>query len=262
MNLDLTGKKALICGSSQGIGLAIAQELALLGADCILFARDGDRLNNALSTLAQVPGQKHSVLVADFSNPSQVLSVVQDMVKQHPISILINNTGGPPSGPIVNAKAEDFIHAYQLHLINNHQITMALIPSMKSLGYGRIVNIISTSVKAPLPNLGVSNTTRAAVAGWAKTLANELAPSGITVNNVLPGATSTVRLSSIIENKAAKSNTSAEHAAQEMKHEIPMNRFGTPQEIAGMVAFLASPAASYITGQSICVDGGRTPNLN
>jgi 3-oxoacyl-[acyl-carrier protein] reductase len=132
---------------------------------------------------------------------------------------------------------------------------------MKLAGYGRVINIVSTSVKVPLPNLGVSNTTRAAVAGWAKTMANEVAKFGITVNNVLPGATATLRLSTIIENKSQKTQTDPKDVEADMLHEIPMARFGQPEEIAAMAAFLATPAASYITGQSICVDGGRTGSI-
>lgn len=261
MNLSLKGKNALVCGSSQGIGFAIAQELAFLGANCILIARNEISLKQAIAKLDQSVDQQHQFLVADFSNNNQVAQVVNDFVQQKAIHILINNTGGPPAGPIVLAKSEDFLQAYQAHLINNHLLATAVLEGMKSSGYGRIVNIISTSVKVPLANLGVSNTTRAAVAGWAKTLANEVAKFGITVNNVLPGATSTARLSSIIENKSIKTNTGQDEVEKEMLHEIPMGRFGKPEEIAAMAAFLTTPAAAYVTGQSICVDGGRTGSI-
>lgn len=261
MNLSLEGKTALVCGSTQGIGFAIAQELALLGADCILMARNAESLQQAKDSLDQSKGQVHQIQVADFSSNEHVLQAVQEILKNNTIHILVNNTGGPPSGPITQAKPDDFMRALQLHLINNHQLAVAVLPGMKESGYGRIINVVSTSVKVPLPNLGVSNTTRAAVAGWAKTLANEVASSNITVNNVLPGATSTVRLSSIIENKASKTGHSLHDVEDEMLHEIPMKRFGKPEEIAAMAAFLASPAAGYITGQSICVDGGRTGSI-
>lgn len=261
MNLSLKGKNALVCGSSQGIGFAIAQELSFLGANCILMARNEISLKQAISKLDQSIDQKHEYLVADFSDNQQVAKVVNDFVQEKTVHILINNTGGPPAGPIVLAKSEDFLQAYQAHLINNHLLATAVLEGMKSSGYGRIVNIISTSVKVPLANLGVSNTTRAAVAGWAKTLANEVAKFGVTVNNVLPGATSTARLSSIIENKSIKTNTGQDEVEKEMLHEIPMGRFGMPEEIAAMAAFLTTPAAAYITGQSICVDGGRTGSI-
>lgn len=262
MNLSLNGKNALICGSSQGIGLAIAQELALLGANCTLLARNEKSLQAAMDTLSASSGQQHQYAVADFSDNQQVQNVVGQLVATTNFSILINNTGGPAAGPIAQATSAAFLDAYQLHLINNHHIAQLLLPSMMENNYGRIINIISTSVKAPLPNLGVSNTTRAAVAGWAKTLAGEVAAKGITVNNVLPGATETVRLKSIIENKASKNNVEQTAISDEMLHEIPMRRFGKAEEIAALAAFLATPAAAYITGQSICVDGGRTGNLN
>lgn len=261
MNLSLQGKTALICGSTQGIGFAIAKELALLGADCILMARNEESLQTAKAQLDIASGQVHQTAIADFSDTTSVKNAIDLLLKNNTIHILINNTGGPPAGPIVNAKAEDFLSALNLHLINNHNLATAVIDGMKQSGYGRIINIVSTSVKIPLNNLGVSNTTRAAVAGWAKTLANEVAQFGITVNNVLPGATATVRLSSIIENKSKKTNTELKEVEQEMLHEIPMRRFGQPEEIAALAAFLTTPAAAYITGQSICVDGGRTGSI-
>jgi 3-oxoacyl-[acyl-carrier protein] reductase len=261
MNLSLHGKHALICGSTQGIGLAIAKELALLGANCTLMARSAEALAIACESLAKNEHQHHNFLVADFTNTDEVLKAVKNLVIENPVHILINNTGGPPAGPIANATAQEFLFAYNLHLINNHQIATTVLDGMKQDGFGRIINIISTSVKIPLPNLGVSNTTRAAVGAWAKTLAAEVAKHGITVNNVLPGATNTARLSSIITNKATKLSASTDTISAEMMHEIPMGRFGEAYEIAAMAAFLASPAASYVTGQSICVDGGRTGTI-
>jgi 3-oxoacyl-[acyl-carrier protein] reductase len=261
MNLSLQGKRALICGSTQGIGFAIAKELALLGAHCVLMARNESSLQAALQELDVSQNQQHQYLIADFTDHTTVQNAVQQLLTQEPINILINNTGGPPAGPIVQAQSDDFLYAIHLHLINNHLLATGLLEGMKKANYGRIINIVSTSVKIPLANLGVSNTTRAAVAAWAKTFANEVAPFGITVNNVLPGATSTVRLSSIIENKSSKTNTSRQEIEGEMLHEIPMKRFGKPEEIAALAGFLATPAASYITGQSICVDGGRTGSI-
>jgi 3-oxoacyl-[acyl-carrier protein] reductase len=261
MNIDLSEKNALVCGSTQGIGLAIAKELAMLGANCILVARNASSLQEAVNTLDVSKNQQHGILVADFTNNIEVVETIGEYIKTKSIHILVNNTGGPPAGTIVNSKTADFLFAYNLHLINNHNITQLVLPGMQAAKYGRIINIISTSVKIPLANLGVSNTTRAAVAAWAKTLANEVAKYGITVNNVLPGATNTVRLNNIIENKSSKTNTAKDTIAAEMMHEIPMGRFGEAHEIAAMAAFLASPAASYITGQSICVDGGRTGSI-
>lgn len=258
ISLDLTGKNALVAGSTQGIGLASAQALASLGCNCILIARNETALKAALQTLDQSKGQQHQYLVADYSNPEQVRTVVTEFVSGNKIHILINNSGGPAAGPAGSATTDVFLAAFNQHLICNHIVSGLVIPSMKEASYGRIINIISTSVKIPLKGLGVSNTIRGAVASWAKTMANELGQFGITVNNVLPGATATGRLSSIIESKAAKSGSEKDEVTQEMLAEIPAGRFGLPEEIASMVAFLASPAAAYVNGTSIPVDGGRT----
>lgn len=172
--------------------------------------------------------------------------------------ILVNNTGGPPGGPIIDADTDEFLTAFNMHLVNNHQLTQAVVPYMKEAKYGRIINIISTSVKQPLNGLGVSNTIRGAVASWAKTMANELGQFGITVNNVLPGSTNTGRITSIIESRAQKSGRSQEEVKQEMEAEIPARRFAEPAEVAAAAAFLASPAAAYINGINVPVDGGRT----
>jgi 3-oxoacyl-[acyl-carrier protein] reductase len=262
MNLSLTNKFAVVCGSSQGLGLASAVELAALGANCILLARNKESLEKALSSLPNKGNQQHTYVVADFSDPEAVQSAIQGIVARENIEILVNNTGGPKAGLITDASSEDFLHAFQQHLINNRNLVEAVLPGMRSAGYGRIINIISTSVKTPLPNLGVSNTIRAAVAAWAKTLSNEVGEYNITVNNVLPGLTATARLSSLIAGTAEKSNRSTESVEQGMIGSIPMKRFGEAAEIAHVVAFLASPAASYLTGVSIPVDGGRTPTLS
>jgi 3-oxoacyl-[acyl-carrier protein] reductase len=262
MNLDLKNKRAIVCGSTQGIGKATAMELASLGANVTLVARNEQSLKQVKSELANNGSQLHSYLCADFSEPQKLRELVEQFIQRSgPVHILVNNTGGPPSGPITKAKPEEFMTAFSQHLICNHILAQACLEGMKNSGYGRIINIISTSVKAPLPNLGVSNTIRAAVGNWAKTMANELGKFGITVNNVLPGATATQRLSSIIENKASKTSVSNEEVKKEMLHEIPLGRFADPAEVANAVAFLASPAAAYINGINLPVDGGRTPNL-
>lgn len=258
MNLSLENKNAIICGGSQGIGFAIARELALLGANCILVARNQQKLQEAVEQLDTSFKQFHSCQSIDFNNHEETTKWINELVLKHPVHILINNSGGPASGPIVSATAEQFLQAFNQHLVTNHIMATAVIPGMKTAGYGRIVNIISTSVRIPLPNLGVSNTTRGAVAGWSKTLSNELGQFGITVNNVLPGATRTQRLENIISNNAQKKNKSEHEIEQEMKHEIPAGRFGEPAEIAAVAAFLTSPAAAYVNGVSIAVDGGRT----
>ena len=258
MDLSLKGKKALICGSTQGIGRAIATELALLGADCILLARNEERLKEAVALLDNKQGQTHQYAVADFQQPEQVKKVVAELAASTTIHILINNTGGPPPGLIQEASADQFLNAFQQHIINYQQLVQAVLPGMKQAGYGRIINVISTSVKMPIPNLGVSNTIRAATAGWAKTLSLEVAADGITVNNILPGFIKTGRLESLIQNNAAAQQISPEQLAADMEKQIPAKRFGETKEIAALAAFLASPAAAYINGTSIPVDGGKT----
>lgn len=260
MNLvQLNDKTALVCGATQGIGYATANVLASQGAKIVAMARNEQALQNLLTELPNT--EKHTYLVADFSNPQQVQQVLENYLQQNVIHIVVNNTGGPAAGPIAQAQSSEFVAAFSQHLLCNHLIAQAVLPQMKEQRFGRFINIISTSVKQPLKNLGVSNTIRAAVANWAKTLATEVAPWGITVNNVLPGATATQRLSSIIENKATKTQHSQEVVTQEMLAEIPMGRFAQAEEIAYAVAFLASNMASYITGINIPVDGGRTACL-
>lgn len=263
MNIDLKGKNAIVCGSTQGIGKAIASELALLGANIILIARDAKKLSEIYKKLDSSKGQVHHYLAADFSIPPQLKLVIEDFIEINniEINILVNNTGGPAGGLIENAKTDEFIHAFSNHLICNHILVQAIKEGMKKSGYGRIINIISTSVKQPLNGLGVSNTIRGAVANWSKTLANELGEFGITVNNVLPGATDTVRLKSIINNTAAKTGKSSDVIQQEMANQVPLKRIAQAEEVAYAVAFLASPAASYISGINLPVDGGRTKSL-
>ena len=260
MNIDLTGKRAFVCGSTKGIGKAVAIELARLKAQVILLARNENELKNVAAELDA--SNSHTYLVVDFTRPDELKKKVIDFIAASgPIHILVNNTGGPPGGPITGAQTAEFIQAFSNHLICNQILAQAVIDGMKKQQYGRIINIISTSVKQPLKGLGVSNTVRAAVANWSKTWANEVAAYGITVNNVLPGATRTDRLLSIIESNSSKSGSSISEVTERMQQEIPMKRFAQPEEIANAVAFLASPAASYITGINVPVDGGRTSSL-
>lgn len=262
MDMNLQQKTALVCGSTQGIGRAAAEELARIGASVILLARNEEKLREAVKSLPTEAGQQHSYLVADYSEPAQLKTKVESLVRSgKTIHILVNNTGGPPGGLILNARTEEFTTAFSNHLLCNHILAQAVLDGMKKEKYGRIINVISTSVKQPLKGLGVSNTVRAAVANWSKTLAGEVAGFGITVNNVLPGATSTQRLQSIIENKSRNTGESENEIIQEMESEIPMGRFAAASEIACAIAFLASPAASYITGINLPVDGGRTACL-
>lgn len=262
MDLNLKGKRALVAGSTQGIGKAAAIELAELGASITLIARNEEKLKAVCKALPKSKGQAYDYLVADFTNPEQVKSRVRGYLSNGGVfHILMNNTGGPPGGRAIDANLEAFTQAFSNHLLCNHILAQACVPGMREAGYGRIINIISTSVKQPLPGLGVSNTVRGAVANWAKTLANELGEYNITVNNVLPGATQTSRLDSILENKSNKTGLSKDDVLQRMSEAVPMKRVAKPQEIAAAVAFLASPAASYINGINVPVDGGRTGSL-
>src|SRR5690554_2776015 len=258
MNLDLTNKNALVCGSTAGIGRATAILLAKLGASVTLFARDEEKLKETLIELPHEKGQKHNYYVADFTNPEQVKEKANMAASNKTIHILINNTGGPKGGPIFSAEPEEFEKAFSMHLICNQLLVQAAVPGMKEADYGRIINIISTSVKQPIDSLGVSNTIRGAVASWSKTLANELGQFGITVNNVLPGFTATERLKDVIENTAKRLNKTEKEASEQMRSSVPARRFAQPGEVAHAVAFLASETASYINGVNLPVDGGRT----
>lgn len=261
MHLDLSGKRAMVCGSTQGIGKASAIELASMGADITLVARNEEKLKTVLSELDRSLNQKHDYIVVDFSFPQELKKTIEAYLSSNVVEILVNNTGGPPAGLAVNAKTDDFVKAFSDHLLCNHILVQAVVPGMKNEKYGRIINIISTSVKVPIKGLGVSNTIRGAVANWSKTLANELGAFGITVNNVLPGSTMTARLEEVISGKAAQKGKSFDEIKLEMIEEIPAKRIGEPHEIAAVVGFLASPAAGYINGVNIPVDGGRTGAL-
>ena len=260
MNFNLNNKYALVCGSTAGIGKATAMALAAEGVQITLIARNEDKLK---ATLSELPQQRaHDYIVADFSNPDDLKAKVSDYIsKHHGFHILVNNTGGPKGGPVFSADVDEFESAFTQHLKCNHVLVQTVVPFMKDESYGRIINVISTSVKQPLDGLGVSNTIRGAVANWSKTLANELGQFGITVNNVLPGATGTERLTQIIKNKSAKSGSTEEEAANTMKNAVPAKRFAKPEELADAITFLASERAAYINGINLPVDGGRTKSL-
>jgi len=260
MNLNFRNKNALICGSTAGIGKASAMELASLGATVTLVARNEEKLKQVLTDLPSENGQKHNYLVADFSNPDALKETLNKGITKN-YHILLNNTGGPKGGPIFNADLTEFTAAFSQHLLCNQVLVQAVVPGMKEENYGRIINIISTSVKQPIEGLGVSNTIRGAVANWSKTLAAELGPFGITVNNVLPGATATERLDQIMINIGKKIGKSPKEASELMKSIVPARRFAQPEEIAYAVTFLASEAAGYINGINLPVDGGRTKSL-
>jgi 3-oxoacyl-[acyl-carrier protein] reductase len=261
--MNFTSKRALVGGSNQGIGRAAAEALAAGGAHVTLVARDEARLQEAAAALPTPAGQQHDFIVADYSQPILLKQRVHEYLLAHPegFDIVVNNTGGPAGGPILDASIDEFRAAFEQHLVCNHLLAQLVVPAMQARGWGRIVNIISTSVKQPLPGLGVSNTIRGAVASWAKTLANELGQYGITVNNVLPGATVTQRHTSLIEKKVHQTGQTTEEVEGQMLRSIPAGRFGEAAEVAAAVAFLASDAAAYVTGTSMPVDGGRTSSL-
>jgi len=262
LTTSLTELNALVCGSTSGIGLSTAHEFAASGVSVTLFARNEEKLKKILPSLKSSNGQTHQYLIGDFNGPNNI----QEVVKSHITSgnkyhILINNSGGPKGGPIVDADISEFIEGFNRHLICNHILTQALLPGMKDYNYGRIINIVSTSVKEPIKDLGVSNTIRGAVAAWAKTLSIEVAQNGITVNNILPGFTDTGRLSSLIKSKSISQRESEDTIAMDMKKQVPSGRFGLPQETAKAIAFLASPDAGYINGVSLAIDGGRLSSI-
>ena len=262
MDTSLVGKTAIVCGSTQGIGKAAAVELAGIGSSVLLLARNEEALRRVVSELPSDHGQSHGFMVADFASAGNVRDCIAEFTRKgNSAEILVNNSGGPPAGAAIDASVDEFVQAFNNHLLCNHHLVQSLVPGMKAANYGRIVNVISTSVKQPIPGLGVSNTIRGAVASWAKTLAAELGPFGITVNNVLPGFTSTARLASLISTKAQQQNTSEEAIIAGMEASIPARRFADPNEVGSAVAFLCSPAASYINGVNLPVDGGRTTCL-
>lgn len=261
MEIRLDQKTAIVCGSTAGIGKQTAHMFASAGARVILVARNEDKLKATLAELPQVSGVNHDYVAADFSKPEELKNAIDKFVATNPVHILINNTGGPPAGWLIEAPVDALESGFAQHIKCNQILAQACVPHMKKAGYGRIINVISTSVKAPIDFLGVSNVIRGAVANWAKTLSNELGPDGITVNNVLPGFTATERLDAIITGKAQRAGHSEEQAAQIMKGYVPARRFAQPEEVAAAITFLASDKAGYINGINLPVDGGRTKSL-
>jgi 3-oxoacyl-[acyl-carrier protein] reductase len=261
MLVDLTNKRALVCGASQGIGEATAQLFAQLGATVFLVARNKEKLESLRTRLSTTNGQKHQALAMDLEQPGQIAESLHLALSEGPISIVVNNAGGPKGGSLLEATDTEFLTGFQAHILAASIIAKKLVPGMKEQSFGRFINIISTSVKAPIANLGVSNTIRGAMASWSKSMANELAPFGITMNNVLPGYTETPRLEALAQAAALRQGLSADDVKATWKAATPARRFATPQEIANAIAFLASPAAGFITGINLPVDGGRTPCL-
>ncbi len=262
MDLNLSGRHALVCGASEGIGRAAAHELALLGADVTVLARRADALAEVAAALPIVAdGQKHGWRAADLADHAALRATVDDLLAASPVHILVNNTGGPPGGRAIDADATAYLDAFQRHLLANQALAQRVLPGMRAAGWGRIVNVVSTSVREPIPNLGVSNTIRGAVAAWAKTLSRELGGDGITVNNVLPGYTRTRRLEQILRDRSAATGKDEADVAAGMLASVPAGRFADAAEVAAAIAFLASPAAGYISGVSLAVDGGRMQSI-
>lgn len=258
--MSLQGRWVLVGGASQGIGMATAKALAEAGARVILMSRRSEVLEQVKASLPQP--SNHRTLALDLERLEDVsLTLGRLIAEVGPLSIWVNNTGGPKAGPLSEASPDEMERAFRGHVLSSQVILRTLLPGMKQTGYGRIINILSTSVRMPIPNLGVSNTIRSAMAAWAKTLSAELGPMGITVNNILPGFTETPRLESLINGAASKFAKSEEDVRKEWAETIPLKRIGQPQETAAAIAFLASPAAAYISGVSLPVDGGRTGAL-
>lgn len=261
MDLDLNGRHALVCGGSDGIGRAAAHELALLGAQVTVLARRADVLRKVAAALPRERGQVHDHLAVDMSQSDRLRGEVASLVARRPVHILVNNTGGPAGGPASAAETSEYLDAFNRHLVAGQVLLQAVLPGMRAAGWGRIVNVISTSVREPIPGLGVSNTVRAAVAGWSKTIARELAADGITVNNVLPGFTDTARIESLARERAASTGQTVEQVRAQMAGSVPAGRFARPEETGAVIAFLCSPAAAYVTGVSLPVDGGRMQSI-
>jgi len=261
MNLDLSGKKALICGGSRGLGLASAIELASLGAEITLLARTEELLIENVKTLKSISDLNHDYLIGDLSDLASLETTLGEYLKTADWQILLNNTGGPPGGNLIDANSTDLVIAFKRHIVASQELMQWILPGMKRVGYGRIINIVSTSVRQPIKSLAVSNTIRGAMASWSKTLSNELAETGITVNCILPGTTSTERIEEILNSRMKIYGYSYEEARDLMIQEIPMGRFAEPKEIGQVVAFVASPAASYMTGTVIPVDGGKIKSI-
>lgn len=261
MNLGLKNKNAFVGGGSAGLGLASAQQLALLGANVTITGRYEEALNDALKTLDTSLGQQHQCLALDVTEPVRMGKIISGFAASNSVHILVNNTGGPTPGRSIDKTPEEYTRAFESMLSAFMIQVQAFVPFMKEEGFGRIINITSTTTKEPLAILGLSNVVRAAVANLGKSLATDLGSFGITVNNVLPGSHETRRIQSLITNTAVKTGKSEEEIRQGMVDLIPAGRFGTPEEFGSAVAFLCSPAASYINGINMPVDGGRLSGL-
>jgi 3-oxoacyl-[acyl-carrier protein] reductase len=255
---ELAGRHAFVCGATQGIGKATAIAMAAAGATVTVCGRNDQGLIRALEALPTPLGQKHWSVEVDFASSREVaLAASTHLRSAGPVHVLVNNTGGPPAGSAIEARTEDFVRAFEMHVLSAQALVQAFAPGMREAGYGRVINVVSTSVVTPIRGLGVSNTVRAAVANWGRTLAVELAPFGITVNSILPGFTRTARLEALFAGRADRAGSTVQEVEAEAMRSVPMGRFAAPEEIAAVAVFLASPGASYLTGVNLPVDGGR-----
>lgn len=260
-SFSLHARHALVCGASAGIGRATAVTLAELGAGVTILARSAAKLEALRPQLLEAGAAKVHVLVADLDDAATLTERVRPWLETHgPAHILVHNTGGPPAGRLLEAQPRALLAAFTRHVLSAHRLVQLLIPGMQEEGYGRIVNVLSTSVREPIDLLGVSNTIRAAMAGWAKSLSREL-PPGITINNVLPGYTSTDRLAELARSTSRRRGLAVEDIEAEWRQMTPEGRLGKPEEIAAAIAFLVSPAASFVRGVSLAVDGGRLRSI-
>jgi 3-oxoacyl-[acyl-carrier protein] reductase len=259
--IDLTGRHALVCGASSGIGRAAAVALAAAGASVTALARSRDRLEALCDEMRAAGAPAAHALPADMDDLAAFTATVRRHVQAHGgIHICVHNTGGPKSLPLLETTEDDLRHTFGRHQLTAHALVRELHGFMAAAGYGRFVQVLSTAAREPIAGLGLSNTIRAGMVGWAKTMAKELPPQ-VTINNVLPGYTATERLTELKHVIAARTGVSPEDVVEGWVAGIPEGRLGRPQEIAAAVLFLASPLASYIRGQSLAVDGGRLQGL-
>jgi 3-oxoacyl-[acyl-carrier protein] reductase len=262
MDLGIEGKVALIAAASKGLGRAVAEELGAEGARLVICARGGDALAAARDEIAERTRAEVHAVVADVATLAGIELVARAARTAYgQVDILVNNAGGPPSGPFEKHPCEAWESAVHLTLRSAVELTRCVLPGMRERKWGRVLNITSIAVKQPVDGLMLSNSLRAAVTGWARTLANEVAREGVTVNNVLPGYTRTDRVAELNAARAKSEGIEIEEIQRRIEGQIPMRRLGEPREFAAMVAFLASDRASYITGQSIAVDGGWIRSL-
>ena len=262
MDLGLRGKIALVAASSKGLGRAVAEELAAEGAHLVMCARGKDTLEQTAESIRQKAAVKVIAVAADVSDPNDAARVVKAAFDEFGrVDILVTNSGGPPSAPFESLTPEIWDAATRLLLKSAVELTRAVLPGMKERRWGRILNVTSIAAKQPIEGLMLSNSLRAAVIGFARTLANEVAPFGITVNNLLPGYTRTDRVQELARAAGGKAGGSSTDILAKWEKEIPMGRLGEPREFAALAAFLASERASYITGSSIAVDGGWIRSL-